>query len=162
MLDAKAKDLKQAIRTVDEQEYHQLVLVVGDFASGKTRLMRRVCDEIDGAYINVNLRLTEQLLTIDARKYVTKASRLIEQLCEAEEPGKPLFVDNIELLFSPQVGRLNPIDLFSKVSRTRVIVLSLPCRPRGRGRATYSEPGRKDHMSLDISGVTVIELEGGI
>jgi hypothetical protein len=160
MLDAQAEALRKAIHTVEEQEYHKLVLLVGDFASGKTWLMRRVCDDIGGAYLNVNLNLTGQLLTIDARTYATKASGLLKDLCDAQEPDRPLFLDNVELLFSPEVGRLNPIDLFKKVSRERVVVLSLPCRLGGRARVEYSEPGRRDHMNLDLSGVTVIELEG--
>jgi len=151
--------LKQAIQTVKEQEYHKLVLLAGDFSSGKTQLMRLVCDEMGGAYLNVNLELTRQLLTIDARTYTTKASDLLKDLCDAQEPDRPLFLDNIELLFSPEVGRLNPVDLFKKVSRERVVVLSLPCRLTGRARAEYSEPGRPDHMNLDLSGFTVIELE---
>jgi len=160
MVDAQTRNLKNAIETVQEQEYHKLVLLVGGFASGKTQLMRRVCDEVGGAYLNVNLELTGELLTIDARRYVTKASSLVKQLCETDGTHRPLFADNIELLFSPEVGRLNPIDLFKKVSRRRVVVLSLPCRLGGRARAEYSEPGRQDHMHLDISGLTVTELEG--
>jgi len=154
--------LKNIIQTVAEQEYHKLVLLVGDFASGKTRLMRCVCDEIGGVYLNVNLALTCQLLTIDASTYATKASDILKALCEAQDRQRPLFLDNIELLFSPDVGCLNPVDLFKKVSRERVVVLSLPCRLTGRERAEYSEPGRGDHMSLDLSGLTVIDLEGGL
>jgi len=162
MLGVRARHLKQAIRTVEEQEYHKLVLLVGDFASGKTQLMRRVCDEIAGVYLNVNLELTRQLLTIDARTYATKASSILQDLCDAQEPGHPLFLDNVELLFSPEVGRLNPIDLFKKVSRKRLVVLSLPCRLTGQTRAEYSEPGRRDHMGLDLSGVAVLDLSEGI
>jgi len=154
--------LKQAIHIVREQGYHKLVLLVGDFASGKTRLMRCVCAEVGGAYLNVNLELTRQLLTIDARTYATKASDFLKDMCNAQEPDHPLFLDNIELLFSPEVGCLNPVDLFKKVSRERVIVLSLPCRLTGQARAEYSVPGRRDHMSLDLSGLTVIDLTGGV
>jgi hypothetical protein len=166
MLDTQVERLKQAIQTVEEQEYHKLVLLVGDFASGKTQLMRRVCDEIGGAYLNVNLELTRELLTIDARTYATKASRILTDLCDAQEPDHPLFLDNIELLFSPEVGRLNPIDLFKRVSRERLIVLALPCRLTGQTRphmrAEYSDPGRRDHMNLDLSGVAVIDLPEGM
>lgn len=154
--------LRNAIQTVKEQEYHKLVLLVGDFASGKTQLMRRVCDEVSGVYLNVNLELTRQLLTIDARTYATKASDILKNLCDAQDPERPLFLDNIELLFSPEVGRLNPVDLFKKISRERLIVLSLPCRLTGQARAEYSEPGRRDYMSLDLSGLTIIDLEGGL
>ena len=156
------EQLKKAIRTVAEQEYHKLVLVVGDFSSGKTRLVRGVCQDLGGICVNVNLELTRQLLTIDARTYDTKASGLLKDLCDSQEPEGPLFLDNIELLFSPEVGRLNPIDLFKKVSRDRVIVLSLPCRMTSRTRGEYSQPGRPDHRRLDLSGLAVIDLEGGI
>ena len=161
MLGAQAERLRQAIQTVEGQEYHKLVLLVGDFASGKTRLMRRVCDEVGGVYLNVNLELTRQLLTVDARTYATKASPILEDLCDAQAARRPLFVDNVELLFSPEVGCLNPVDLFKKVSRERLIVLSLPCRLTGLARAEYSEPGRPDHMGLDLAGVAVIDLSEG-
>jgi len=161
MLEAQAERLKQAIQAVEEQEYHKLVLLVGDFASGKTRLMQQVCGEVGGVYLNVNLELTRQLLTIDARTYATKASSILEDLCGAQEARRPLFVDNVELLFSPEVGCLNPVDLFKKVSRERLIVLSLPCRLTGLARAEYSEPGRQDHMSLDLAGVAMIDLSEG-
>jgi len=154
--------LKQAIQTVKEQEYHKLVLLVGDFSSGKTRLMRGICDEVGGVYLNINLELTRQLLTIDARTYATKSSNLLKDLCDSQEPNAPLFLDNIELLFSPEVGRLNPIHMFKKVSRERVVVLSVPCRLITGTRAEYSQPGRQDHMSLDLSALTVIDLEGGV
>ena len=156
------EQLKKTIRTVAEHEYHKLVLVVGDFSSGKTRLMRGVCQELGARCVNVNLELTQHLLTIDARTYDTKASDLLKNLCDSQESEGPLFLDNIELLFSPEVGRLNPIDLFKKVSRDRVIVLSLPCRMTSRTRGEYSHPGHPDHMSLDLSGLAVINLEGGI
>jgi hypothetical protein len=161
LFEAQAERLKQAIRTVGEQEYHKLVLLVGDFSSGKTRLMRRACDDVGGVYLNVNLELTRRLLTIDARTYATRASRILQDLCDEQEPDRPLFLDNVELLFSPEVGRLNPVDLFKRVSRERLVVLSLPCRLTGQTRphvrAEYSEAGRRDHMSLDLSGVAVIE-----
>ena len=153
------------MRTVEEQEYHKLVLLVGDFFSGKTRLMRQVCDEIGGVYLNVNLELTRRLLTIDARTYATKASRILQALCDDQELDHSLFLDNVELLFSPEVGCLNPVDLFKKVSRERLVVLSLPCRLVSQAqphiRAEYSEPGRPDQMSLDLSGVAVIDLSEG-
>ena len=165
MLGAGAAYLKQAMRTVEEQEYHKLVLLVGDFSSGKTGLMRRVCDDVGGVYLNVNLELTRRLLTIDARTYATRASRILQDLCDEQEPDRPLFLDNVELLFSPEVGCLNPVDLFKKVSRERLVVLSLPCRLISQAqphiRAEYSEPGRRDHMSLDLSGVAVIDLAEG-
>ena len=78
------------------------MLLVGNLASGKTRLMRQVCGEVGGVYLNVNLELTRQLLTIDARTYATKASSILEDLCGAQEARPPLFVDNVELLFSPE------------------------------------------------------------
>jgi len=152
--------LRQAIETAAAHDYHKVVIVVGDFRSGKTRLVRKSMEEIGGAYLNLNLELSDQLLAIDPQRYATQASVLVEDLCQAGDPRCPLFVDNLELLFSPEVGRINPVDLFRKISRTRVVVMVLPCRLLARDRAQYSEPGRPDHMILDLSGLNVIDIEG--
>jgi hypothetical protein len=126
--------LRQAIQTVAAHEYHKLVLLVGDFSSGKTQSMRRLCDDTGGAYLNVNLGLTSRLVTIDARTYATRASRILQELCDDLEPGRPLFLDTVELFFSLEVGCPNPVDLFKKMSRERLIILSLPCRMNNQAR----------------------------
>ena len=70
---------------------------------------------------------------------------------------EPLLIDNAELLFSPELGKLNPIDTFKRISRQRLVVLALPTRRVGR-YAEYSHLGRADHLSMALEEFSFIDL----
>ena len=157
---AQAERLVDAVNTVSGDR-HKLVILLGDFGSGKTALFRSITSQIDGIYINLNLRLTERLLTLPRSSYADGVTvpRLIDELCDELSPdGRPLLVDNIELLFSPELGRINPVDTFKRVSRQRPVVLALPARRQGM-HAEYSTLGRADHMLMPLEDYTVLEME---
>jgi hypothetical protein len=140
---------------------HRLVILLGEFGSGKTGLLKDVAAEIGGAYINLNLLLTDKLLTIPRSQHADGITtpELIDSICEEASPDKrPIFVDNLEILFSPELGKINPIDTFMKISRERVVVLALPGRRQGLS-AVYSLVGREDYMSMPLEGYITIEIE---
>ena len=87
--------------------------------------------------------------------------RLIDELCDELSPdGRPLLVDNVELLFSPEVGKLNPIDTFKRISRQRPVVLALPARRHG-AYAEYSLLGCEDHMRIPLEDYATLQIEEG-
>ena len=140
---------------------HKLIILYGNFSSGKTPVIKDVADELSGAYINLNLELTEQLLSLPRSKYADGVTvhKLIDELCDQVSPdNRPIFVDNLEILFSPELGKINPVDTFKRVSRQRVVVLALPVRRHG-GYLEYSQMGREDHMQMPIDEYLVIEME---
>ena len=122
----------QAERLVDavnivSGDRHKLVILLGSFGSGKTAVLRSIVSQIDGIYVTLNLRLTERLLAQPRSSYADGVTvpRLIDELCDELSPdGRPLLVDNVELLFSPELGRINPVDTFKRVSRQRPLSLS--------------------------------------
>ena len=67
--------------------------------------------------------------------------------------------DNIDVLFSPELGKIDPIRMFKYFSRDRRSVLFFPGRIRGR-RAEYSLEGKPDHMVMDVSEVLCYLEEG--
>jgi len=69
-------------------------------------------------------------------------------------------VDNVELLFSPELGKINPVDTFKRISRQRPVVLALPARRQG-AHAEYSLLGREDYMRIPLEDYTVIEMGKG-
>ena len=155
-----AERLVDAVSTVSSDR-HKLVILLGGFGSGKTALLRSIACQINGIYVNLNLRLTERLLTRPRSIYAdgVTVSRLIDELCDELSPdGRPLLVDNVELLFSPELGRINPVDTFKLVSRQRAVVLALPARRQGM-HAEYSTLGRADHMLMPLEEYTVLEME---
>ncbi len=140
---------------------HKLALVLGDFGAGKTRLLQEAARAAGGVYLNLNLALSERLLTRPRSDYKNGVAvpQMIDELCDEAAPGsRPLFVDNVELLFSPDLGKINPVDTFSRVARQRVVVLALPARRQG-AEAEYSHTGRADHLRMHLGAFPVVELK---
>lgn len=155
-----AERLVDAVTTVSGDR-HKLVILLGAFGSGKTATLRAITSQIDGVYINLNLSLTERLLTLPRSSYADGVTvpRLVDELCDELSPdGRPLLVDNVELLFSPELGRINPVDTFKRVARQRPVILALPARRQGM-HAEYSALGRADHMLMPLEDFTVLEME---
>jgi hypothetical protein len=151
--------LIETIRTVSGDR-HKLVILLGKFGAGKTGIIKDVAAEIDGKYVNMNLELTERLLTLPRRKYddgVT-AHRLIDELCDELSPdGEPLLIDNVEILFSPELGKLNPIDTFKRMSRQRPVVVALPARRVGN-HAEYATIGQADHLRMSLEEFVYLDM----
>ena len=58
----------------------------------------------------------------------------------------------------PDLGKINPVDTFSRVARQRVVVLALPARRQG-AEAEYSHTGRADHLRMHLGAFPVVELK---
>jgi len=152
--------LVESVRTV-ASDRHKLIILLGDFGTGKTALLKQVAPELNATYLNLNLRLAERLLTIPSSQYGdgVAVNRLIDELCDELSPaGRPLLIDNVELLFSPELGKINPVDTFKRVSRQRPVVLALPARRQGT-YAEYSAIGRDDVMLMSLEELTVLQME---
>lgn len=66
--------------------------------------------------------------------------------------GDKFLFDNIDVLFSPELGKIDPIRMFKYFSRDCKSVLLFPGRIKGR-QAEYSLEGKPDHMVMDVSEV---------
>ena len=62
-------------------QYYRLVLIVGPIGSGKTPLLKELCRRQDIPYLNVNLALSERLLSLTSkeRRTLQNASRRLQQ-----------------------------------------------------------------------------------
>lgn len=153
------KDLITALQTV-QSDRHKLVILLGKFGSGKTAILKQTAIEIDGVYLNLNLELSERLLSIPISHYRdgTTVHQVIDELCDEISKGKrPLLVDNLELLFSPELGKINPIDTFKRISRERPVAIALPAHRQGT-LAIYGSSGHDDYFTMPLEEYTVIEI----
>lgn len=153
------KDLIAALKTV-ESDRHRLVVVLGKFGAGKTDLLKKVAAEVDGVYLNLNLELSERLLSIPISRYRDGITvhQIIDELCdEISSDQKTLLIDNLELLFSPELGKINPIDTFKRISRQRPVAIALPAQRHGT-LAVYSSSGHDDYFAMPLEDYTVIEV----
>jgi len=143
-----------------QADRHKLVIVLGQFGSGKTVILKQAAEELKGQYLNLNLELSEKMLAIPASQYRdgTTVHALIDQLCDDASPHhEPLFVDNLEILFSPELGKINPIDTFKRISRERPVVIALPAHRQGSS-AIYSTSGHEDYVVMPLEDYIVIEI----
>lgn len=160
-----AAPLEARVRRALEQvghDRHKLIILLGPFGSGKTALLKAVAPTAGARYLNLNLALSERLLTVPRSQYDDGVTvhRLVDEICDELSHGEPLFVDNVELLFSPELGRINPVDTFKRIARQRPVVLALPGRRIG-GQIEYSQVGRADYMAMPVSEQEYAVIETG-
>ncbi len=152
--------LVSAVNTTTHDR-HKLIIVLGSFGMGKTQMLQAASTATEGVYLNLNLTLTERLRQLPRSRYndgVTVHAE-IDRLCdELSQHGRPLFVDNVELLFSPELGKVNPVDTFKRIARQRPVVLALPARRDG-SYAEYSTIGRADYLRMEIGDYIILDLE---
>ncbi|MGC9469820.1 MAG: BREX-3 system P-loop-containing protein BrxF [Anaerolineae bacterium] len=133
---------------LDVQSYYRLIIVVGPIGAGKTPLLKALSREEDIPYLNLNLALSERLLELSSRERPLRVRRLLEQLID-EHPGNATVLDNIELLFAPAL-KVNPLILFQRLSRRRIIVVAWGgAYDAERDVLTYAEPGHPEYRRYE-------------
>jgi hypothetical protein len=99
--------------------------------------------------------VTKEVLKIAAN--IPKEKRLIRLSLELKAwlnnlQGDKFLFANIGILFSPELGKIDPIRLFKYFSRGRQSVLLFPGRISGQ-KAEFSQEGKPDYMTMDVSEV---------
>ena len=102
------------------QLYHRLVIVVGPPRSGKTSALRDLHDEHGWPLVNVNLALSEKLLELTAKQRALRVARIVDDIVQ-DQAGDTVLLDNIEMLFHPELKQ-DPLRLLQSLSRNRTIV----------------------------------------
>lgn len=139
---------------------HKLVILLGVFGAGKTKVLKKTAEQA-GVYLNLNLELSERLLKLPktVMNDGVTVPNLIDEICDVFSPSREtLFVDNIELLFSPELGKINPVDTFKRISRQRPVVIAIPAYREG-SMAVYSTPNSKDYFPIPLEEFVTIEIK---
>ncbi len=136
-----------------DQSYHPLLVLVGPSSSGKTSALARLAEANEWPLLNVNLALSTKLLELSKRRRSTETSRLLAAILD--ELGEIVLLDNIEILFSPDLEQ-NPLALFRSLARNRTLVVSWPGQLMS-GKLTYAEAGHPEARELLIDDTTVVE-----
>jgi hypothetical protein len=122
--------------------YHRLVLIVGPACSGKTRLLQTASVANAWPLINLNQRVSELLLDLTQRQRALRVPRLVGDVL-AYTGADVVLVDNIELLFSPDLAQ-DPLRLLQGLARHRTVVTSWPGAIVG-SQLTYAEPSHREY-----------------
>lgn len=65
---------------------------------------------------------------------------------------------NTNILYSPELGKLNPIGAFKYRSRDKECIVFLEGSVSGN-RIQYSEYGKEDHVEMDVSELIHVKME---
>lgn len=140
---------------------HKLVVLIGKFGAGKTKVLKLIAEQSGGIYLNLNLELSERLLKLPAKATNDGVTvhRLIDEICDQFSPNREtLLVDNVEMLFSPELGKINPVDTFKRISRERPVVIALPAYRQGT-HAIYSAPDHQDYFPVPLEDYVFVEMD---
>jgi len=121
--------------------YHRLVLLVGPARSGKTEALRRLGGDRGWPRVNLNRELSALLIDYPKRQRALKLPDLASQMAAAQS-GDVILIDNIELLFAPELA-VDPLRLLQGLSRNRIVIASWRGAYDGE-QLTYAEPGHPE------------------
>jgi hypothetical protein len=152
---ASAKDLISRCETAATL-YHRLVLLVGPAGSGKTRLLQQTSQSQGWPLVNLNQRVSERLLELTQRQRALRVPRIVGELMEATT-AEVVLVDNLELLFSPDLAQ-DPLRLLQGLARNRTIVASWPGVMRG-DQLIYAEPSHPEYRRYPELDVLWLSLQ---
>jgi hypothetical protein len=124
-----------------QDTYYKLILAVGPARTGKTAALTELAAKHDWPRVNVNLCLSEKLLELTHRHRALRVAGILDDTVR-DENSKVVLLDNIELLFAPELAQ-DPLRLLQSLSRNRTIVAAWPGSFDGAA-LTYAEPGHPE------------------
>jgi hypothetical protein len=137
--------------------YHRLLLVVGPPRTGKTAALQELANTEEWPLINVNLRLSERLLELAQKQRALRVPRLLGDLV-ADTSADVVMLDNIELLFSPELSQ-DPLRLLQGLSRNRTVIATWGGDLENE-YLTYAEPGHPEAKRYPSPDAVCVRVKG--
>lgn len=139
------------------QLYHRLVILVGPARSGKTSALRDLNSERCWPLVNINLALSEKLLELTAKQRALRVARIVDDIVR-EQAGDTVLLDNIEMLFHPDLKQ-DPLSLLQSLSRNRTIVATWRGAYAG-STLTYATPDHPEFRRFDAPQALMVPAAG--
>ncbi len=105
--------------------YVRLVLLVGEYSAGKTRVLSEFAADSSESILCVGSSLSERLIGQPARQRPVVANDTFGDLMRDAGTNDSVLVDNIEVLFLPSL-QLDPLKLLQDSARNRTVVACWP------------------------------------
>ena len=134
---------------------HYTMLVIVDNNHKSSRIIDALAKEGWSSYdVEENiLRMTED---IPENKVKLRIGDKIKEWFN-ELPDK-IILYNTTILYSPDLGRLNPVGAFKYRARDKECIVILEGSVSGN-RIQYSEYGKDDHVGIDVSELIHVKME---
>ena len=137
-----------------DELYYRLLMLVAPSGGGKTTCLRRLQRQEGIPCVNVSLELSRQLLSLTERQRALQLAQVLETIVAAAGSSRVL-LDNIELLFSPELQQ-DPLRLLESLSRNRLLLVAWPGTVDGL-HITYAEPGHSEYQRYEVKDFLVVD-----
>ena len=138
-----------------QSSYYKLTLITGGSMAGKTRILKLVSDRLALPLINLNLLLSQRLLSLNNRQRSLHAEAVALDILD-EHASTGLCIDNTELLFDSTL-RLNPLVFLQEISRNRLVVATWN-GVFANGELRYAHSGHPDAFCQLVTGHPVLSV----
>jgi hypothetical protein len=134
----------------------KLLLIVGPHRIGKTRLLAALAEQKGWpAALNVSLELSEQLRPLSKKERSTKIDDIFKDIT-GRSPNEGLLLDNIEILFTPEL-EIRPLELLKSQARNRLVVSSWPGFYTNDS-VRYASKQHREHCEEAVEDFSVLQL----
>lgn len=143
-----------------DYNYYKLILIVTGNPYSTSELLKKLAEEKNFHYINLNLALSEKLIQIPFEQRWLFVNEMLDEILRKNE-HEVLIVDNTEILFGKHL-KLDPIGTLKNISRYKKIIASV----RGVLKddcLVYARPGEEEYRVWRIKELefTVLSHEEG-
>lgn len=147
--------LQSAVKSIKSSRV-RLILLVAPSGKGKTQVLRKYATENGLPLLSLGLLITK---AIQSGLQPEKLIGYLHQ--EMESLGKVVLLDNLEVLFQPDL-KLQVLQLLKLLSKERTIIAAFPGRVID-GSLVYAEashPEYKVFSQYEIKDLVVLDLNG--
>lgn len=144
----------QALIEENHKNYYKMLVIV-DNNQQYDRIISALKGEGWTSY-DINAEILRLMEDVPERKRKIRIGEKIKTWFNSL-PEKVIFF-NTNILYSPELGKLNPVGAFKYRSRTNEIIIFVEGHVSGN-RIQYSEYGRPDYTEIDVSELVHVKME---
>ena len=152
MKDNTIDNIIQKIKQVSDL-YYRLIIVVSPSGSGKTDILKNIHDRLEIPIINVNLRLSKQMLELSERQRILQLIKMLDEIID-ENKEEVALLDNIEMLFDVALKQ-DPLRLLQNLSRKKTIITTWNGEVEN-DHLIYAEPDHPEYRRYSTNNLTII------
>ena len=136
--------------------YHRLIILVSPTGTGKTIALRDVHERISVPLVNVNLELSQQLLSLTERQRTLQLPHLLSEIVGASG-SEVILLDNLEVLFDVSLKQ-DPLRLLKGLSRNQTVVVAWSGSIIGE-HLVYATPDHPEYRRYPVNDFLVLTSE---
>ena len=137
------------------KNFSKLLILVGPASSGKTQCLHEISERINIPYINLGVDLSKKLIELSSKQQVLRVSGLTKEII-SNVTLDTVLVDNIELLFNPEL-KIDPVRLLLNCSRNKTLVVAFSGKQIDNS-IIYAEPHHREYGKFKINDYEVISF----